>query len=100
MLPRSERILYLVCHFDLLALLKNCNISVIVSPTHYDEMEDIPPLATLFLHEDLVARTLDFELDVKRWRLAEIEAGRGDPGRPNYLDAFSVSDILRPSVQF
>jgi hypothetical protein len=63
-------------------------------------MDSSPPIATLFLHEDLVARTLAFELDLRQWRLAEIEAGRGDPGRPNYLDAFSVSDILRPSVQF
>jgi len=37
-----------------------------------------------------VAQTLAFELDVKQWRLAEIEAGRGDPGRPNYVDAFSM----------
>jgi hypothetical protein len=63
-------------------------------------MDSSPPIATLFLHEDLVAQTLAFELDLKQWRLAEIEAGRGDPGRPNYLDAFSVGDILRPSVQF
>jgi len=70
-----------------------------VSPTHHFEMDSSPPIATLFLHEDLVARTLAFELDLKQWRLAEIEAGRGDPGRPNYLDS-SVSDILRPSVQF
>jgi hypothetical protein len=56
------------------------------------------PFATLFLHEDLVARTLAFELDLKQWRLEEIAAGRGDPGRPNYLDVFSVSDALRPSV--
>ncbi|KAI0275731.1 hypothetical protein BC826DRAFT_1114315 [Russula brevipes] len=53
-------------------------------------MDNNPPIATLFLHEDLVARTLAFELDLKQWRLAEIEAGRGDPGRPNYLDAFSL----------
>ncbi len=70
-----------------------------MSPTHHFEMDSSPPIATLFLHEDLVARTLAFELDLKQWRLAEIEAGRGDPGRPNYLDS-SVSDILRPSVQF
>ncbi|KAH9992222.1 hypothetical protein BJV74DRAFT_771744 [Russula compacta] len=71
--PRHPADIYLVCHFDLLA----------------------PPIATLFLHEDLVARTLAFELDLKQWRLAEIEAGRGDPGRPDYLDALSVSDILQ-----
>ena len=39
------------------------------------------PRATLFLHEDLVARTLHFERDLKEWRLAEIQVGRGDPGR-------------------
>ena len=71
-----------------------------MSPTHHIEMDSSPPIATLFLHEDLVARTLAFELDLVQWRLAEIEAGRGDPGRPNYLDSFSVSDILGPSVQF
>jgi hypothetical protein len=75
-------------------------ISVIVSPTHHSEMDSSPPIATLFLHEDLVARTLDFELDLKQWKLAEMRSGRGDPRRPSYLDAFSVSDILRPSVQF
>ena len=74
-------------------------ISVIVTPTHHKEIDGRPPIATVFLHEDLVARTLAFELDLKGWRLAEIEAGRGNPGRPDYLDAFSVSDILRlPSV--
>ena len=71
-----------------------------MNPTHHTEMDRRPPRATLFLHEDLVARTLAFELELKQWRLAEIAAGRGDPGRPNYLDALSVSDILRPSVQF
>ncbi|KAI0297762.1 hypothetical protein BC826DRAFT_154195 [Russula brevipes] len=53
-------------------------------------MDSSSPIATLFLHENLVAQTLAFELDVKQWRLAEIEAGRGDPGRPNYVDAFSM----------
>lgn len=99
MLPKSERMLYLVCHSDLLASLKTV-ISVIVNVLHHSEMDSSLPIATLFLHEDLVARTLSFELDVKQWRLAEIEAGRGDPGRPNYLDAFSVRNILRSSVQF
>ena len=79
---------------------KKTVISVIVNLNHHSEMDRSPPIATLFLHEDLVARTLSFELNVKQWRLAEIEAGRGDPGRPNYLDAFSVINILRPSVQF
>ena len=37
-----------------------------------------PPHATLFLHEDLLAKTLHFERQVKEWRLAELRAGRGD----------------------
>ena len=65
-----------------------------VSPTHHTEMDSSPLIATLFLHEDLVARMLAFKLDLKQWRLAEIEAGQGDLGRPNYLDTFSVSKIL------
>jgi len=71
-----------------------------LSFTHHGQMDSSPPFATLFLHEDLVARTLAFEIDLRQWRLAEIEAGRGDPGRPSYLEVFSVSDTLRPSVQF
>jgi hypothetical protein len=63
-------------------------------------MDSSPPDATLFLHEDLLARTLAFERDLQHWRLAEIEAGRGDPGRPPYGDVFLVSDILRISMQF
>ena len=60
-------------------------------------MDSSLPIATLFLHENLVAWTLAFELDLKQWRLAEIEGSRGDLGRPNYLDAFAVSNILCPS---
>jgi len=40
------------------------------------------------LHEDLVAKTLQFERELKAWRLAEIQAGRGDPGRPGYNYVF------------
>ncbi len=47
-----------------------------------------PPHATLFLHEDLVAKTLQFERELKKWRLAEVQAGRGDPGRPDYVYVF------------
>jgi hypothetical protein len=75
-------------------------MSVLVNLNHHCEMDSTPPVATLFLHEDLVARTLAFELDLKRWRLAEISAGRGDPGRPDYQDVFQVGDILYPSVHF
>jgi len=61
-----------------------------LSFTHHGQMDSSPPFATLFLHEDLVARTLAFEIDLRQWRLAEIEAGRGDPGRPSYLEVFSM----------
>jgi hypothetical protein len=52
-------------------------------------MEERPPRTTLFLHEDLLARTLSYEKDLKQWRTAEVEAGRGDPGRPPYEEARS-----------
>ena len=41
---------------------------------------------TLFLHEDTLARTHSYEQDLQRWRIAELEAGRGDPGRPSYQE--------------
>jgi hypothetical protein len=47
-------------------------------------MDERPPRSTLFLHEDIIARTLSYEQQLQRWRLAELEAGRGDPGRPSY----------------
>jgi hypothetical protein len=40
--------------------------------------------STVFLHEDIIARTLIYEVQLQRWRIAELNAGRGDPGRPSY----------------
>ena len=56
-------------------------------------MESPRTFQTLFLHEDIIAKTLAYERDLKRYRLNEIEAGRGDPGRPTYVEVFGVSDI-------
>jgi hypothetical protein len=50
-------------------------------------MNEQPPRATLFLHEDILARTLAYEQDLCQWRIAELEAGRSDPGRPAYEEA-------------
>jgi len=40
--------------------------------------------STVFLHEDVIARTLTYERQLQSWRIAELEAGRDDPGRPSY----------------
>ena len=64
-----------------------CNFGLsdlVVTHTVHACIDTRPPRATLFLHEDLVAKTLQFERELKAWRLAEIQAGRGDPGRPGY----------------
>ena len=69
-------------------------------------MDEKPSGLTLFLHEDTLARTLAYEQDLQRWRIAELEAGRGDPGRPSYgevsgrLHSFGVmpQQYLRHSV--
>jgi len=42
--------------------------------------------SALFLHEDILARTLSYEQDLHEWRLAELTAGRPDPGRPSYTE--------------
>ena len=46
-------------------------------------MDGLPHM-TLFLHEDILARTLAYEQDLRQWRISELEAGRSDPGRPKY----------------
>ena len=35
----------------------------------------------LFLHEDTLARTLAYDQEVQRWRIAELEAGQDDLDR-------------------
>jgi len=59
----------------------------------HDAMDATPAVYTLFLHEDLIARTFAYERDLKAYRLNEIEAGRGDPGRPAYDEVFGVSGL-------
>ncbi|KAF8333696.1 hypothetical protein F5887DRAFT_1259663 [Amanita rubescens] len=60
-----------------------------VTPNHHKAVDEWPPRATLFLHEDVLARTLAYEQDLHQWRIAELEAGRSDPGRPTYEEASS-----------
>jgi hypothetical protein len=57
-------------------------------------MDTNPPLATLFLHEDTIARTLSYELDLQQWRIAELNAGRGDPGRPTYEEVNGAFNLF------
>ena len=52
-------------------------------------MNERPPSATLFLHEDILARTLAYEQDQRQWRISELESGRDDPGRPTYEEVSS-----------
>jgi hypothetical protein len=47
-------------------------------------MDQVPPSCTLFPHEDILLRTFAYEQDLLEWRVAELEAGRPDPGRPSY----------------
>ncbi|KIL64794.1 hypothetical protein M378DRAFT_162958, partial [Amanita muscaria Koide BX008] len=62
---------------------------------HRNAVNEQPPRATLFLHEDILARTLAYEQDLHQWRIAELEAGRGDPGRPTYEEAFGGTQYTR-----
>jgi len=64
---------------------------------HHAMMDRIPPLSTLFLHEDVLARTLAYERDLQQWRISELKAGRADPGRPTYdevNDDFNSSGLM------
>ncbi|EDR10638.1 uncharacterized protein LACBIDRAFT_317320 [Laccaria bicolor S238N-H82] len=54
----------------------------------YNGMDFPKTLWTLFLHEDIIAKTLAYERDLKTYRLNEIKAGLADPGRPTYDEVF------------
>lgn len=60
---------------------------------HHDLMDPRFPMSTLFFHEDIVARTLSYELDLQAWRIAELDAGRPDPGRPTYNEVSGCLDL-------
>jgi hypothetical protein len=47
---------------------------MIVDPAEHRFIDLRPPRATLFLHEDIVAKTLQFEHELKEWRIAEVQA--------------------------
>ena len=67
---------------------------MIVAPMEHSSIDLHPARASLFLHEDVVTKTLQFEHELKEWRLSEVQAGRGDPGRPSYEFVFLVSIFL------
>ena len=63
-----------------------------VSVIHHDSMDLHSARSTLFLHEDILARTLSYEQQLQSWRIAELAAGRSDPGRPSYqIVGYSIS---------
>ena len=45
---------------------------------------------SLFLHEDILARVYQYEMDVMIYRQARLKLGLGDPGRPPYEEAYPV----------
>jgi len=59
-----------------------------VEINHHRPMDSHPARATLFLHEDILARTIDYEEDLYNYRVAELNSGRSDPGRPEYDEVF------------
>ena len=95
---RCEKILFLVrCTLSEFIYFRYFRLSdMTVAPTEHSAIDLHPARACLFLHEDIVAKTLEFERELKEWRLSEIQAGRGDPGRPPYEYVFLVSAIVLP----
>ena len=62
----------------------------------HDGMYASPALNTLFLHEDLITRILLYQRNLKAYRLNDIKAGQGDPGRPAYNEVLGVNGL--PSI--
>lgn len=76
-------------------MLVNFRQDSVYSP-HHIAMDQGFPYATIFLHEDLLARTLMYERDLQQWRLAHIRAGMNDPGRPSYNEVSGDLSLLVP----
>ncbi|CAA7258788.1 unnamed protein product [Cyclocybe aegerita] len=57
------------------------------------DMDSPLPQMTLFLREDVLARTLSYEIDLAKYRLARVRAGHADPGRPPYEKVFPTLDL-------
>ncbi|KAJ7259483.1 hypothetical protein B0H12DRAFT_1108184 [Mycena haematopus] len=55
-----------------------------LAPTIHLARDQGVPTCTIFPHEDVLARVLDFEREVQDKRLDMIRRGEGDPGRPPY----------------
>ena len=91
MLRKSEKTLYPVSPLSKLPFPYEF---VPVSHTEHSLLDATPPGATIFLHEDILARTLAYEQELQEWRRSELRAGRTDPGRPAYEDVFSVGNLL------
>ena len=62
-----------------------------VDPSRHAWFDAAIPSLTVFLHEDVLARMLAFELELAKLRLDSMAAGFGDPGRPSYESVFEVS---------
>ena len=69
---------------------------------NHNAVDERPPRGTLFLHEDILARTLAYERDLQNWRISELAAGRRDPGRPAYneVSVFLCSFGVMPHQYF
>ncbi|KAK2462053.1 hypothetical protein APHAL10511_006516 [Amanita phalloides] len=61
----------------------------------HSSMDSSPAELTLFLNEDTLARTLQFELELQQWRCMELQAGRPDPGRPGYEYVFGSFTVTK-----
>ena len=65
---------------------------------HQRNMDGRPTESTPFLHEDILARTLEYEQDLRQWRISELKSGRGDPGRPEYEEASTKFSYIQCPV--
>jgi len=55
-----------------------------VNANHHASMDQHPAQSTVFLHEDILARTLSYEKQLQKWRISRMMATGVDPGRPSY----------------
>ncbi|KAJ7045492.1 hypothetical protein C8F04DRAFT_436121 [Mycena alexandri] len=69
------------------------NLAPVVSNLHKRSDVGVPSL-TLFPHEDVLACTLEYELEVAKIRQSLVDAGKNDPGRPPYVVGYGDVQVV------
>ncbi|KAJ6459802.1 hypothetical protein C8R47DRAFT_130894 [Mycena vitilis] len=86
-IARWRHLKYLLDANPLAGLYAQAGTEPVRRDLHMGSNEGTPTL-TLFPHEDVLAKALEYELALAALRQAEVDTGRADPGRPSHETAY------------